>query len=118
MLDLACRNPSAIRQGGVNLLWRLVKTLAFWVLLVWGIATGIVMFGIWVAAKHGYMPQFGFFRAWGILYLLSVIAPVAITLAHFNWWGESRVVLREDNEGEPEDAVAAESANAQKQEVT
>jgi hypothetical protein len=82
------------------LLRRLAKALAFWVLLVWGIATGIAMFCIWIAAEYGCMPRFSFFRAWGILYGLSVIGPLLVTLAKFDWWNEDRVVLRGD-EGEP-----------------
>lgn len=80
--------------------WRLTKKLAFWALLVWGLATGIVMFCFWVAAKCGCLPEFNFFRGWGIFYLLSVIAPILITLGHFDWWGEGKIPPHADEDEE------------------
>jgi hypothetical protein len=97
------------------LLWKLTKTLAFWVLLVWGIATGVVMLGFWIAAECGCMPQFDFFRGWGILYCASFIAPLAITLAHFDWWSDGKVGIRGDEKEkeEPEDTDGATTSAPQ-----
>lgn len=92
MLDLACRNPSVIPQGGITLfLPRLLKRLLRWFLLDTVLGSFAASFLIWFfAGVVFHAMQASFFTIMRITYLLIACVGVIIVLARFDYWKEAK----------------------------